>query len=572
MTSIVSPTADGLAVPHDFVMGELENKTVPKKKKNKMMMKKKKKKKSSGNIQVAVRLRPENKREKRDLIEPPVQKGMDESVLVDDGSRTWKFDFDTVYSMETTQLTIFQTSFVPLVEDFFSGLNVAVLAYGATGSGKTYTMGLEEASRSSILPNVGAIPRIFRLLFDMLESESHTSEFTLELCFIQVYNGMANDLLLPRDIPLRVRETSPGKWEPTAIMKRHARTYGEVLDLIREALENRTTASTASNATSSRSHAILRVDLIRTSLESGSSTRSTLDLVDLAGSECCGKTGVSGGVRMKEMCNINTSLQTLGMVIDTLSKRKRRSGNVRSHVPFRNSLLTKLLAHTIGGNSRTQIIICASPAISSIKETMTSIRFGQRAAEIVNEPTIRTELTTDELLRQIEVAQETIAIQEASIRRKNAEVMRLKELAKELLSGNPIYEDHVQQIEDKEALRFESTGSLALLPGHILNNIFTFAGAPAMFISMLACSRFYRHLCNTDWPWRIVGTSKNSPFSIQVTEGTSWKKALGDFLSTKWRLIQLAKAAEFENMVQKHNLHGGGLNITLLKGQTVRCS
>ncbi|XP_078380660.1 kinesin-like protein unc-104 isoform X2 [Oculina patagonica] len=266
----------------------------------------------------------------------------------------------------------------------FEGYNICIFAYGQTGSGKSYTMmGKQEVDQK------GIIPQLCEELFQKIDSES-SEEMTLsaEVSYLEIYCERVRDLLSPSaKNNLRVREHPMLGPYVEDLTKLAVTSFADINDLIDEGNKARTVAATNMNETSSRSHAIFSIVFTQrrhdTLSDLSSAKVSKLSLVDLAGSERADATGAKGE-RLKEGANINKSLTTLGKVISALAeqsshKKKRRS----DFIPYRDSVLTWLLKENLGGNSKTAMIAAISPADINFEETLSTLRYADRAKQIL---------------------------------------------------------------------------------------------------------------------------------------------------------------------------------------------
>ena len=278
-------------------------------------------------------------------------------------------------------------SFVDLGEDVvqqsYAGYNMCVFAYGQTGSGKTYTMMGGEGDR-------GLIPRICANLFSkMVEG----TKYRVEVSYLEIYNERVKDLLQKGSTHnLKVREHPTTGPYVQDLSKHLVGEYRDILRLMEQGNDLRTTASTNMNDTSSRSHAIFTITFAQAGYLEGMphETESKIHLVDLAGSERANATGASGQ-RLKEGAHINKSLVTLGSVISALaeaSSQKASSSSSSKHIPYRDSTLTWLLKDSLGGNSKTIMIATISPADVNHNETLSTLRYANRAKNIINKPTV----------------------------------------------------------------------------------------------------------------------------------------------------------------------------------------
>eukprot|EP00729_Bicosta_minor_P011938 gene11938-26507_t len=318
--------------------------------------------------------------------------------------RRFKFDaaMQSASDLETgfvSQQDVYDRLGAGVLENAIKGFNACMLAYGQTGSGKTHTM-------MGPPSDVGIIPRLCKALFAQIDTNSEVVESplknfespkaTVEASYCEVYNERVYDLLGSPEsasAALRVREHKLLGPYVEGLTKLTVTDFDMVQSLFEAGNNMRHTAKTAMNDTSSRSHAIFTVTL-RQTLGSGSTSVtakvSKISLVDLAGSERQSK-AESKGLRLKEGSNINKSLSTLGMVIHALAKSSGSSRGGRAspqHVPYRNSTLTWLLKDSFGGNSKTVMVATCSPAARNFEETISTLKYADRAKQIVNKPTI----------------------------------------------------------------------------------------------------------------------------------------------------------------------------------------
>jgi hypothetical protein len=251
-------------------------------------------------------------------------------------------------------------------------------------------------------PFAGIIPRAVQDLFQRMESTDEDVEFEIKMHFVEIYMEHVRDLLNPSQNNLNVREeTSTNSFYVEGCECPYVSSAAEVFQLVELGLRNRTTACTRMNDTSSRSHCILGIN-VKGVKTRGEQKVGKLFLVDLAGSEKVAKTRAEG-VQLEEAKLINKSLTTLGMVINTLSAERRAQ-----HIPYRDSKLTKILQDSLGGNSRTTLVVCCSPAADNEQETLSTLRFGGRAMNITNRAVVNKEYSVEELKNMLAVAQQQI--------------------------------------------------------------------------------------------------------------------------------------------------------------------
>ncbi|XP_057490138.1 kinesin-like protein KIN-4A [Actinidia eriantha] len=339
---------------------------------------------------------------------------------------THSFTFDHVYgSTGSSPSSMFEECIAPLVDGLFQGYNATVLAYGQTGSGKTYTMGTSFKDGCQ----TGLIPQVMNALFSKIETLKNQSEFQLHVSFIEILKEEVQDLLDPTSVnksettnghvgkvvvpgkpPIQIRESSNGVITLAGSTEVSVTTLKEMASYLEQGSLNRATGSTNMNNQSSRSHAIFTITLEQmrklnpafpgdSSLNESMSEEylcAKLHLVDLAGSERAKRTG-SDGLRFKEGVHINKGLLALGNVISALGDEKKRKEGV--HVPYRDSKLTRLLQDSLGGNSRTVMIACISPADINAEETLNTLKYANRARNIQNKPVVNRDPLSSEMLK-----------------------------------------------------------------------------------------------------------------------------------------------------------------------------
>jgi kinesin family protein 5 len=297
--------------------------------------------------------------------------------------------------MSSRQVDVFDYSIRPTVDDILNGYNGTVFAYGQTGAGKSYTM-----MGSDIDDDVGkgVIPRIIEQIFASILASPSNIEYTVRVSYMEIYMERIRDLLMPQNDNLPVHEEKNRGVYVKGLLEVYVSSVEEVYEVLRRGGASRAVSATNMNAESSRSHSILVVTVTQKNVETGSMKSGQLFLVDLAGSEKVGKTGASGQT-LEEAKKINKSLSALGMVINSLTDTKS------SHVPYRDSKLTRILQESLGGNSRTTLIINCSPSSYNDAETLSTLRFGMRAKTIKNKAKVNAELSPAELKAMLKKAQ-----------------------------------------------------------------------------------------------------------------------------------------------------------------------
>lgn len=288
--------------------------------------------------------------------------------------RDYRFVFDRLFDEHATQSDVYEGTTKPLLDSVLDGYNATVFAYGATGCGKTHTiLGTPQ--------DPGVIFLTMEELYKRLEALSDTKVFDVSILFLEIYNETIRDLLNP-ETPhkkLVLQEDSKNRIAVSNLLSRQLSSVEEVMELILLGNLNRTCSPTEANAASSRSHAVLQVNVVlrdRTASLSEEHTFATLSIIDLAGSERAAATK-NRGATLNEGANINKSLLALGNCINALCDPRRRN-----HVPYRNLKLTRLLKFSLGGNCKTVMIVCVSPLSQHYDETLNTLKYADRAKEI----------------------------------------------------------------------------------------------------------------------------------------------------------------------------------------------
>lgn len=289
--------------------------------------------------------------------------------------------------MQCMQSDIFDYSIRSTVDDIINGYNGTVFAYGQTGAGKSYTM---MGSSIDDEEGRGVIPRIVEQIFASIMTSPSTIEYTVRVSYMEIYMERIRDLMAPQNDNLPVHEEKNRGVYVKGLLEIYVSSVQEVFEVMRRGGNARAVAATNMNQESSRSHSIFVITVTQKNVETGSAKSGQLFLVDLAGSEKVGKTGASGQT-LEEAKKINKSLSALGMVINALTDGKS------SHVPYRDSKLTRILQESLGGNSRTTLIINCSPSSYNDVETLSTLRFGMRAKSIKNKAKVNAELSPTEL-------------------------------------------------------------------------------------------------------------------------------------------------------------------------------
>ena len=254
----------------------------------------------------------------------------------------------------------------------------------------------------------GVIPRMVRTVFNRIESASECIEFTVKVSMVEIYMEKIRDLINPDKDNLEIRQEKGKGVYIADVEERYIAEEKEIYDLMKLGNSNRSIASTLMNAESSRSHSIFVLSVTQNNTQELSCKTGMLYLVDLAGSEKISKTGAAGQT-LEEAKMINKSLTTLGKVIYALTDKKA------THIPYRESKLTRILSESLGGTSKTCLIITCSPHPYNDAETLSTLRFGQRARSIKNNAHVNREYTIPELKKLLEKATAEIELKNLSI-------------------------------------------------------------------------------------------------------------------------------------------------------------
>ncbi|KAJ2771186.1 hypothetical protein IWQ57_002321, partial [Coemansia nantahalensis] len=290
-----------------------------------------------------------------------------------DSTKDIRYNFDACYGSEAAQEAIYKNDVRPLVETVFSGMSATVFCYGVTGAGKTHTIqGTESAP--------GIIPRALEHIFKHKERDA--VDYDIRVSYFEIYKEAVFDLLKPRDATgaLPIREDGNRKIFVAGLSERQVLSYEQFDQLYQRACGNRRTASTKLNHHSSRSHAILTVQVKwRDDVGEGRVWCGKLHLIDLAGSEDNRRTDNSGRDRMAESSAINRSLFVLGQVVEALNTGATR-------IPYRDSKMTRILQDSLGGECLGMMIVNVAPGEFFLQDTQNTLNFATRSREVVNKP------------------------------------------------------------------------------------------------------------------------------------------------------------------------------------------
>ncbi|XP_053280584.1 kinesin-like protein KIF3B isoform X2 [Pleuronectes platessa] len=380
------------------------------------------KSKSPETVKVVVRCRPMNEKEQANKFERVVSVDVKLGQIVVRNPREASasespkvFTFDSVYDWNSKQIDLYDETFRPLVDSVLLGFNGTIFAYGQTGTGKTYTM---EGVRNDPEKR-GVIPNSFEHIFTHI-SRSQNQQYLVRASYLEIYQEEIKDLLSKNQahrLELRERpDTGVYVKDLSSFVTKSVREIEHVMNV---GNQNRSVGSTNMNEHSSRSHAIfvITVECSELGVDGENHIRvGKLNLVDLAGSERQSKTGAKGE-RLKEATKINLSLSALGNVISALVDGRS------SHIPYRDSKLTRLLQDSLGGNACTVMVANIGPASYNMEETLTTLRYSNRAKNIKNKPRIN-EDPKDALLREF---QEEIARLKEQLQKRSGEKRKRKQ-------------------------------------------------------------------------------------------------------------------------------------------------
>nr|XP_004660777.2 kinesin-like protein KIF18A [Jaculus jaculus]XP_045012822.1 kinesin-like protein KIF18A [Jaculus jaculus] len=414
-------------------------------------------------MKVVVRVRPENTQEKAVGFHKVVHV-VDKHILVFDPkqeeisffhrkktanvditkrqNKDLKFVFDAVFDETSTQMDVFEHTTKPILRSFLNGYNCTVLAYGATGAGKTHTM-----LGSPAEPGV-----MYLTMIDLYKSMDEIKEekvCSTAVSYLEVYNEQIRDLLVNSG-PLAVREDAQKGVVVQGLTLHQPKSSEEILQLLDNGNKNRTQHPTNRNATSSRSHAVFQIYLRqqdKTASISQNVRIAKMSLIDLAGSERASATSAKG-TRFVEGTNINRSLLALGNVINALADTKRKN----QHVPYRNSKLTRLLKDSLGGNCQTIMIAAVSPSSLFYDDTYNTLKYANRAKDI------KSSLKSNVLNLNSHISQYVKICNE-----QKAEILMLKEKIKAFEEQKAFTDKNgkaqlmISNIQEKEVERFQET-------------------------------------------------------------------------------------------------------------------
>ncbi|KAJ2978578.1 hypothetical protein NUW58_g7453 [Xylaria curta] len=416
------------------------------------------------NINVVVRCRGRNEREVREnsavVVSTEAVKGKVVELSMGPSALSNKtYNFDRVFSPAADQGMIYDDVVKPILEEMLSGYNCTIFAYGQTGTGKTYTMSGDMDDTFGLLSDAaGIIPRVLHSLFNKLDTED--TESFVKCSFIELYNEELRDLMsVEENAKLKIFDDASRKGHATTVVQgmeeAHIRNAAEGIKLLQEGSLKRQVAATKCNDLSSRSHTVFTITAcVKRAGEDGEDWVSAgkLNLVDLAGSENIQRSGAENK-RAAEAGLINKSLLTLGRVINALVDRS-------SHIPYRESKLTRLLQDSLGGRTKTCIIATISPAKSNLEETISTLDYAFRAKNIRNKPQVNQMIRKGALLREFTHEIEKLKSELIATRQRNGVYL-----------SNESYEEMATVSESRRIQNEEQAAKIEALESNLRNKV-----------------------------------------------------------------------------------------------------
>ncbi|KXJ96135.1 P-loop containing nucleoside triphosphate hydrolase protein [Microdochium bolleyi] len=372
------------------------------------------------------------------------------------------FAFDRVFDDNTTQSDVYEATTKKLLDSVLDGYNATVFAYGATGCGKTHTI-----TGTSQMP--GIIFLTMQELFEKIADRSDEKHTEVSLSYLEIYNETIRDLLVPGGSKqgLMLREDSNAAVTVAGLTSHKPKDVQEVMDMIVQGNEYRTVSPTEANATSSRSHAVIQINIAqkdRNAPVNEPYTMATLSIIDLAGSERASATK-NRGERLLEGANINKSLLALGSCINALCDPRKKN-----HIPYRNSKLTRLLKFSLGGNCKTVMIVCVSPSSVHFDETQNTLRYANRAKNIQTKVT-RNVFNVNRHVKDflVKIDEQMALINELKAQQKDAEKIFFAKFRKQTEKADACVREGVQRIraayENSSTERQEKVAHMKKLRG-----------------------------------------------------------------------------------------------------------
>ncbi|KAH9892101.1 kinesin-domain-containing protein [Xylariomycetidae sp. FL2044] len=429
------------------------------------------------NINVVVRCRGRNEREVREnsvvVVQTEGVKGKLVELSMGPSALSNKaYNFDRVFSQAADQSMLYDDVVKPILEEMLGGYNCTIFAYGQTGTGKTYTMSGDMTDTFGILSDAaGIIPRVLHSLFNKLDMEN--TESFVKCSFIELYNEELRDLIsVEESAKLKIFDDNSRRGHATTVVQGMEESYiksaAEGIKLLQDGSLKRQVAATKCNDLSSRSHTVFTITAsIKRTGEDGEDYVSAgkLNLVDLAGSENIQRSGAENK-RAAEAGLINKSLLTLGRVINALVDRN-------SHIPYRESKLTRLLQDSLGGRTKTCIIATISPAKSNLEETISTLDYAFRAKNIRNKPQLNQMINKKTLLREFTHEIEQLRRELIATRQRNGVYL-----------SNESYEEMAVVSESRRIQNEEQAAKIETLETNLRNKVHELHDITASFMGL----------------------------------------------------------------------------------------
>jgi len=473
-------------------------------------------------VLVAVRCRPLSSKEKGENATSIVSFPGDSQIVLDVKGEEHKYAFDHALEPDIRQEVIYETLGLPLINQAFGGFNSAIFAYGQTGSGKTHTMLNHRAGPEER----GLIPRISDGIYSRIATltEQHpTRRFLIQCSFLEIYNEIIYDLLVPRNkqsanrAGLEIREAKGIGIYVKDLSEIVVDATEKLNTLIEQGFAHRQTAATKMNSESSRSHCIFIIKLHQKDAEDeAKNTFSKMNLIDLAGSERA-KSTEAEGERLKEGANINKSLSALGNVINALSSA---AGGKKIFVPYRNSKLTRVLQESLGGNSLCTMVAALSPSDTNAEETLSTLNYARRAKSI------KVSAVKNEEASQIKKLQEEVEALKRKLEQDACKSIQASMNSEEKKDLESKYENQIEELqgfmkqswEDKQKLseqaeaaqkkvEEESQKAAERLRNERKRHLAMLAANEDIVLSLQSLTALGSKLCNV-WPDKIRETLK----------------------------------------------------------------
>jgi len=358
-----------------------------------------------------------------------------------------EFNLDYIFDYNDTQETVYNIAAKPLIHSVLNGFNTTLIAYGQTSSGKTYTMqgNLDNEEER------GIIPRMVDTIFEYITQADDNVEFTLKVSMLEIYNERVRDLLNTAKDNLAVREDKQHGVFIEELTEIFIENPDEIHNLIKKGSSNRVMAETKMNTQSSRSHFIFILSIIINDTDEFTCKKGKVYVVDLAGSETNSKSGATGQT-LKEAKNINKSLTTFRRVVMGLGNKKKM------HIPYRDSKLTRILQQSLGGNSKTSLILTVNPSTFNSSETLATCRFGLPAKNIEINAKVNKEATISELKQTVQNLEQEMIL-------KNKRIINLESMLMKKRSLTNNYDKENNQV------RNESKGHSFLIKFNAINKL-----------------------------------------------------------------------------------------------------